>query len=52
MEPLAAVEEQILRRLREAERVFCFLDYDGTLAPLAPTPDQALPLRGHRPVVA
>src|SRR3990172_4063071 len=46
MEPLAAAEERILRRLGEAESVFCFLDYDGTLAPLAPTPDQALPLPG------
>jgi trehalose 6-phosphate phosphatase len=46
MEPLAVVEGQILRRLRAAERVFCFLDYDGTLAPLAPTPDRARPLAG------
>ncbi len=44
MEPLAAVEEQILRWLREVERAFCFLDYDGTLARLAPTPDQVRPL--------
>ena len=51
MEPLAAVEEQILQRLREAENVFCFLDYDGTLAPLAATPDQALPLPGTAPLL-
>jgi len=46
MEPLATAEKRILLQLQEAERVFCFLDYDGTLAPLAPTPDQALPLPG------
>ncbi len=44
--PTAAVEDQVLRRLREAEHVFCFLDYDGTLAPLAPTPEEALPVPG------
>jgi len=32
MKPLGAVEERILRRLREAERVFSVLDCDGTLA--------------------
>jgi trehalose 6-phosphate phosphatase len=42
----APVEAQILGRLQAAERVFCFLDYDGTLAPIAPTPDDALPLPG------
>ncbi len=50
-EPLAAVEAQILRRLQEAEQVFCFLDYDGTLAPIAPTPDQAQPLAGTAPLL-
>jgi trehalose 6-phosphate phosphatase len=43
---LHEVEAGVLRRLAAAERVFCFLDYDGTLSPLAPTPDAAAPLRG------
>lgn len=51
MEPLAAVEEKLLRRLREAESVFCFFDYDGTLAPIVPTPDQARPLPGTAPLL-
>ncbi len=32
MEPLVGEEEQILLQLRDAESVFCFLDFDGTLA--------------------
>jgi len=43
---LREVEPAVLRRLAAAERVFCFLDYDGTLSPLAPTPDAAAPLHG------
>jgi trehalose 6-phosphate phosphatase len=43
---LHEVEGAVLRRLAAVERVFCFLDYDGTLSPLAPTPDAAAPLRG------
>lgn len=43
---LATVSEQMRQRLSEAACVFCFLDYDGTLAPLAPTPDEARPLPG------
>jgi trehalose 6-phosphate phosphatase len=39
-------EVDVLRRLAAAERVFCFLDYDGTLAPLAPAPPEAVPLPG------
>lgn len=39
-------EVTLLQRLAAAERVFCFLDYDGTLSPLAPTPDSAAPLAG------
>lgn len=29
-----------------APDLFCFLDYDGTLAPIAPTPGEAVPLPG------
>ena len=43
---LREVEDAVLQRIAAAERVFCFLDYDGTLSPLAPTPDAATPLAG------
>jgi trehalose-phosphatase len=43
---LREVEDTVLRRIAVAERVFCFLDNDGTLSPLAPTPDAATPLAG------
>lgn len=43
---LHEVEAEVLRRVSAAERVFCFLDYDGTLAPLAQTPDEGAPLPG------
>lgn len=33
----------VARRLQSAPWVIMFLDYDGTLVPFAPTPDQALP---------
>ncbi len=31
------------KSLREAKELFLFLDYDGTLVPLAPTPEEARP---------
>lgn len=37
---------EVLRRLAAAPAVFCFLDYDGTLAPIAPTPAEAVALPG------
>ena len=37
---------EVLRRLGAAPSVFCFLDYDGTLAPIAPTPAEAVALPG------
>ena len=37
---------EVLRLLKAAPSVFCFLDYDGTLAPIAPTPAEAVPLPG------
>lgn len=43
---LRDAEAAVRQRLTAAERVFCFLDYDGTLSPLAPTPDAATPLAG------
>jgi trehalose-phosphatase len=41
----------VLGRIADAERVFCFLDYDGTLAALAPTPAEATPLPGTAEVL-
>ena len=35
--------QEIIDRLEEAERLQLFLDYDGTLAEFAPTPDDILP---------
>jgi trehalose 6-phosphate phosphatase len=37
---------EVLRAISSAPDLFCFLDYDGTLAPIAPTPHEAVPLRG------
>jgi trehalose-phosphatase len=34
------------RRIDAAQALFCALDYDGTLAPIAPTPDAAVPYPG------
>jgi trehalose 6-phosphate phosphatase len=48
---LREVEPAVLRRIATAERLFCFLDYDGTLSPLAPTPDAAEPLAGTAPLL-
>ena len=41
---LREVETDVVQRIAAAPSVFCFLDYDGTLARLAPTPDAATPL--------
>jgi len=43
---LANVEEEVLQRISRARTVFCFVDYDGTLAPIAPTPNEAVPPPG------
>jgi trehalose-phosphatase len=40
------VGSEVLQYVAVAPQVFCCLDYDGTLAPLAPTSDRAVPLRG------
>jgi len=48
---LREVEVDVLQRIAAADRVFCFLDYDGTLSPLVPTPDQARPLPGAAAVL-
>lgn len=41
-------QADVMARIATAGSVFCFLDYDGTLAPLAPTPEDASPLPGVR----
>jgi trehalose 6-phosphate phosphatase len=40
---VSAIPEGIERRLAQAERLWLFLDYDGTLAEFAPTPEHILP---------
>lgn len=40
---MLSVPEQITQRLSRVERLWLFLDYDGTLAELAPTPDHVAP---------
>jgi trehalose 6-phosphate synthase/phosphatase len=39
----AKTERVLHRRMQDAERLVLFLDYDGTLVPLAPHPDLAAP---------
>ena len=45
-----AVERDLVRRVAAADGVFCFLDYDGTLSPLAPTPTRRWRSRAHPPL--
>ncbi len=40
---MSAVPEEIRKRLVQAERLWLFLDYDGTLADFAPTPEDIHP---------
>ncbi len=49
---LRECEGEVLDRLRTASDVFCFLDYDGTLTPIAQTPDEAHPLPGTAALIA
>jgi trehalose-phosphatase len=46
------LEQQVLDVLAEAPALFCCLDYDGTLAPIAPTPAAAIPHAGTGDVLA
>ncbi len=44
--PLCEDDAPVLQRIAAAPSTFCFVDYDGTLAPLARTPDAAKPPPG------
>jgi len=46
-----AVEAEVLQRIAATPLLFCFLDFDGTLAPIAPTPDAATPLPGTEEIL-
>ena len=48
---LGEVEADVVQRIARAPSVFCFLDYDGTLAPVVATPDAASPLSGTAAVL-
>jgi len=42
----SGIAANVLESVARAPSIFCFLDYDGVLAPLAPTPAQATPPPG------
>ncbi len=41
MKPLSSFRPEIQKRVRNASKVLLFLDYDGTLVPIRPTPELA-----------
>ncbi|HYD48884.1 MAG TPA: trehalose-phosphatase, partial [Terriglobales bacterium] len=43
---LHPIRHELAGRMADASHLLLLLDYDGTLAPIAPTPEQALPLPG------
>lgn len=45
---LSQHRSEVLQAIAAAPDLFCFLDYDGTLAPIVRTPSEATPLPGTR----
>jgi trehalose 6-phosphate phosphatase len=46
------LQQRVLDALAEARALFCGLDYDGTLAPIASTPPAAVPVPGTAELLA
>ena len=52
MKNLAAFRPEVQRRIRAAKKVLLFLDYDGTLVPIRPTPGLARLSAGQKRLLA
>ncbi len=52
MRRLWAARREILARIRAAQKVLVFLDYDGTLVPIQPTPELARLSPGRKKILA
>ncbi|HXF49168.1 MAG TPA: trehalose-phosphatase [Verrucomicrobiae bacterium] len=52
MKPLAASRLEIEKRIRAANQILVFLDYDGTLVPIQPTPELARLSTGQKKILA
>lgn len=52
MKPFAASRPEIEKRIRAANQILVFLDYDGTLVPIQPTPELARLSPGQKKILA